>query len=247
MDLVTFRNLLSPAGQEVLQAAAELEPCEDDFLRHFTSLSRRHPVELARPALGIAILRRQAERKFPFANQLYFTREALEQASSWAVSSYRARRYQDFSRLLDLGCSVGGDTLALAQIAPTSGIDLDPLRLAMAQANLAALGLSASSSLIQADLQSPLPISTTPSPPAIFFDPARRTSYRRAFSVRAYQPPLAVIKEWLPRFPALGVKISPGVDLNELSGYDAEVEFTSLNGDLKEAVLWAGSKWRSFQ
>jgi len=240
MDLVTFRNLLSPAGREVLQAATELQPGEDDFLRHFTTLSRHYPVELARLALGIATLRKQAERKFPFANQLYFTREALEQSSSWEVSSYRALRYRGFSHLLDLGCSVGADTLALAQIAPTSGLDLDPLRLAMAQANLAALGLGSSSSLIQADLQSPLPFSSTPSPPALFFDPARRESFRRIFSVSAYRPPLAMVKEWLPRFPALGVKISPGVDLNELAGYDAELEFISLNGDLKEAVLWFG-------
>lgn len=239
MDLATFRNLLTPLGQEVLQAATELAPVEEDFLRHFTSLSRHYPVELTRLALGIAILRKQGERKFPFASQLYFTREALEQASSWEVSSYRAQRYRGFSQLIDLGCSVGSDTLALAQIAPTIGLDLDPLRLAMAQANLAALGLSASS-LIQADLQSPLPISHSPSPPALFFDPARRARHRRAFSVRDYQPPLAIIKEWLPRFPALGVKISPGVNLNELTPYDAEIEFISLNGDLKEAVLWFG-------
>jgi hypothetical protein len=51
---------------------------------------------------------------------------------------------------------------------------------------------------------------------------------------------LSIIAEWLPAFPALGVKISPGVQLDELSGYDAEIEFISLEGELKEAVLWFG-------
>jgi hypothetical protein len=36
------------------------------------------------------------------------------------------------------------------------------------------------------------------------------------------------------------VKISPGVDLGELGSYPAEVEFISLDGELKEAVLWFG-------
>jgi hypothetical protein len=58
--------------------------------------------------------------------------------------------------------------------------------------------------------------------------------------VEDYLPPLRVVKDWLPRFPALGVKISPGVNLAELRSYDAEVEFISLRGELKEAVLWFG-------
>ena len=55
-----------------------------------------------------------------------------------------------------------------------------------------------------------------------------------------YQPPLDVIQGWLPHIPALGVKLSPGVDLSELESYQGEVEFISLKGELKEAVLWLG-------
>ena len=36
------------------------------------------------------------------------------------------------------------------------------------------------------------------------------------------------------------MEISPGVDLDELRDYDAEIEFISLRGALKEAVLWFG-------
>ena len=73
---------------------------------------------------------------------MYFTREALEQASSYAVSQHRAQRYAPFRGILDLGCSVGGDTLSLAELHPVIGLDLDPVRLLMAQANSAALGKS---------------------------------------------------------------------------------------------------------
>ena len=240
MDLDAFRQLLSPPGQHALQAAGDLEPREQDFLRHLETLKRRFPAGLAQTALETAILRREASRKFSQADRLYFTREALEQASSREVAAYRASRYRGFARLVDLGCSIGSDTMALTQVAPTVGIDRDPLRLAMAQANLHALGLPGSVSFIQADLASPLPLSPTPYPLALFFDPSRRSAGRRLFSVRAYQPPLSIIAEWLPVSPALGVKISPGVDLDELAGYDAEIEFISLEGELKEAALWFG-------
>lgn len=240
MDLTTFRQLLSPPGQHALKAASDLEPREQDYLRHLETLKRRFSAGLAQAALETAILRREASRKFPLADRLYFTREALEQASSWEVAAYRASRYREYARLVDLGCSIGSDTRALAQVAPTLGIDRDPMRLAMAQANSRALGFADITSFIQADLSSPLPLSPSPSPPALFFDPSRRVGGRRRFSVRAYQPPLSIIAEWLPVFPALGVKISPGVHLDELVDYDAEIEFISLEGELKEAVLWFG-------
>lgn len=246
MDLSSLSALLTPEGQAALQAAASQEPREIDFLPHFQVLSRSYPESLARPALEIAILRREAAVKFPFADRLYLTREALEQASSWQVAAYRAQRYREYGILLDLGCSVGGDTLALAAVAPTIGVDIDPLRLAMAQLNLGALGKADRSDFLQADLTQPLTFIESVLGEAgrgqagIFFDPARRQSSRRIRSVRAYQPPLHVVKSWLSGVPSIGVKISPGVNLAELREYQAEVEFISLGGDLKEAVLWFG-------
>jgi hypothetical protein len=239
VDLPAFRALLSAAGQEAIQAAMALEPRAVDFLAHFSALSRRFPVELARSALTIAILRREAARKFPFAEHMYLTRESLQQSTPYEVSSYRAKRYRSFQQLADLGCSVGGDTLALARLAPCLGMDIDLLRLNMARANLEAVGLGARCSFVQADLEKPLPISSNPGT-ALFFDPARRSAGRRAYSVSRYRPRLDVINQWLPRFPAIGVKISPGVKLEEVSAYDAELEFISLRGELKEAVLWFG-------
>jgi hypothetical protein len=245
VDISTFHALLTPSGQEALQAATALSPRESDFLIHFQALSRRFPPDLARAALETVILRREASVKFPFADKLNLTREALEQASPYEVSSYRAERFRPFSFLADLGCSIGGDTFALAAIAPTIGVDRDPLRLVMASTNLSTLGLSPNTQFLQTDLTAPLPLN--PDAAALFFDPARRADHHRAFSVRQYQPPLSYVHDWLPDFPAIGVKISPGVDLAELAGYDAEVEFISLRGELKEAVLWFGPLKTAFR
>lgn len=239
MNLDEFRSLLSPAGQGALHAAAALSPREKDYLRYYQELSRRYAPDLARAALEIAIQRRAAATKFPFADQLFFSREALEQASSWEVAVYRSRRLRGFNRILDLGCSAGGDTLALAGTATVVGVDNDPLRLAMADANLRALGQEERARLICADLQHPLPLRRLDRA-AVFFDPARRAAGRRLRSVESYQPPLEIVRMWLEDYPAIAVKVSPGVELAQLEGYDTEVEFISLNGELKEAALWFG-------
>ena len=239
MDITTFSTLLT-SGEDVLQDAIALQPRQVDFLRHYQTLSRRFPKELARAALEIAILRLEAADKFPFADKLYFTRPALEQASNYEISVYRAKRYQGFSRIIDMGCSVGGDTIALAAALPVIGVDRDLLRLRMAQANLVVCGLTERADFIQADLITALPFNPRPSNQALFFDPARRSQGQRVFSVKNYQPPLSVINRWTDHFQALGVKISPGVKLAEVAEYDAEIEFISLRGYLKEAILWFG-------
>jgi hypothetical protein len=239
MDISSLRALLTPQGQKVLAEAAARQPREQDYLSHLSALSRSYPTELARAALETAILRLEAEGKFPQAGQMFFTREALEQASAFEVSAYRVQRFASFELLLDLGCSIGGDTLGLAALAPTLAFDLDRLRLEMARLNLEALLPGKAAGFQQADISRPLPVRLS-THMGLFFDPARRSQGRRVYSVHAYQPPLDVIRRWLPHAPALGVKLSPGVSLEELHGFEAEVEFISLRGELKEAVLWFG-------
>jgi hypothetical protein len=241
MELNSFKTLFTPDGRAALEAAANLAPKESDFLRHFAVLERRYPREMARAALETAILRGKAADKFPeHADRLFFTREALEQASSSAVSAWRSKRYEACGVVADLGCSIGGDTLTFAARTPVVGIDIDPVRLAMARANADALGFGERSLFIEADLAAHLPL--TPCQEAgLFFDPARRKNERRARAVADYRPSLDVIRSWIPNWHALGVKIAPSVALAELSEYDAEIEFISLNGELKEGVLWFGA------
>ncbi len=241
MDFDSFSLLLTEKGQAALRAAEALQPVEKDYLVHFQSLCRTYPEELAQAALETAIFRQEAVVKFDQAGVMYFTRQALEQASSSEVARQRAVRYARLSRAIDLGCSIGGDALALAEKTFVVGIDLDPLRLQMARANLESLGLGSQAEFLRADLNQSLPLPRRiGDQTGLFFDPARRAGGRRMVSVQDYLPPLPQIFTWLPDFPALGVKISPGVRQDELREYPAEIEFVSLHGDLKEAALWFG-------
>lgn len=243
MDQETFDRLITTPGQAALAAAAELQPTEETFLRCLTQLQKRVDVALAKAALETVILRAKARAKFTRAEAMYFTREALEQASGETISTYRAQRYAGLGRVADVGCGLGGDSIGLAGVAPLAVIDQDPLRLALAQANLAAYGRTAEA--VCADVT----VAPLPAADALWFDPARRAEGRRKFSVRDYVPPLSIIHEWLAHTPALGVKVSPGVDLAEIDGGrrtdnrgvpDFELEFISVHGELKECVLWFG-------
>ena len=163
---------------------------------------------------------------------------ALEQASGEGIAAYRAGRYHAVGeeRVADLGCGIGGDSLALAAGLQVLGIDLDGLRLAMARANCEAYGRGERFQPVLADLREWLPVGVG----ALFFDPGRRRDDgRRIHSVAHYWPPLGTIQRWLPRVPHVGVKVSPGVAYDELPP-GAEIEFISEKGTVKEAVLWFG-------
>ncbi len=75
---------------------------------------------------------------------MYFTPDGLEQATRLSVATHRAARLDAFgaTTVVDLGCGIGGDLVAFARAGLTAaGVDLDPVRVAVASANLAALGL----------------------------------------------------------------------------------------------------------
>ncbi len=240
INLHTLRALQSPAGADLLAQLASVDLAEANTLRLLTELRKDHPTDIAAAALETARLRIKAQDKFGARSaNMFFTREALEQATDSRISRYRFANRDLLSPgavAVDLGCSIGGDTLIMAETMNVIGVDRDPLRLALARANV----LSERAVFIQADLTDPLPLGKTLD--FAFFDPARRTEdgYRR-YSVKDYIPPLDVIERWT--ITALMVKLSPGVDLAEVQGYDGVVEFISLMGALKEAVLHLNSSF----
>ena len=196
-------------------------------------LRRELPPEQAGAALEMARLRRQAAAKFgAAASRLWFTRAALEQASDPLARQYRAS-FAAGRSVVDAGCGIGTDTLAFAGVgAAALGLDIDPVRVALARLNAAALGLDARFEV--GDVREGLP-------PAdfVFFDPGRRDAQgRRLRQVEAYQPPLSVVRSW--RHACIAAKLSPGVAVEQVAGYGGGLEFISVHGDLKEAVLWLG-------
>lgn len=235
MDLAAFRWLLSEEGQALLARTAEVY---DGQAEHALAAAARlrcdHSPEHVSAAMTQVELRRRARAKFgDLAPAMYFTPDGLEQSTRLRVAEHRAARVAAArpSSVLDVGCGIGGDLVAFARAGLTAaGIDRDPLRVAVAEANLAALGLGGAVQV--ADAES-LDLSGFG---VVFADPARRTGRGRVFDPDAYAPPWSFVERLLRR-PSV-VKVAPGIP-HDLAPAGVEAEWVSDEGDLKEAVLWS--------
>ncbi len=232
MDVDAFRWLLTDEGQALLVRAAEAPA---DPLRAQTQLRRGAAAEHVAAALTQVTLRRRAVAKFgDLAPRMYFTPDGLEQATRWAVARHRAARLRaaSASTLVDLGCGIGGDLLAGASAGLTcAGVDLDPVRVEVARANLAALGLEGAVMVADATR-----VDTSPFDVA-FADPARRTGRGRTFDVDDWTPPWSFVEGLLRRDSC--VKVAPGIP-HALVPEHVEAEWVSDHGEVKEAALWSG-------
>lgn len=232
MDLATFERLLSPAGQSLLAEIASRAGIESD-LALGTRLRKAHDIELVAAAVTQNHLRGKARSKFgDSATRMYFTPEALEQSTRAVVSEHRAARLfsSGASAVVDLGCGIGGDLIAFARIdMRVRGVELDPVRAAIARANLAALGFPGAVSCEDAMAV------VIASDEVAFVDPARRDGKGRIFDPTNCVPPWDFVTSLLG---GRGVaKTMPGI-AHRLIPEGVEAEWISVDGNLVEACLW---------
>lgn len=239
-----IKFLLSPAGQAALQSLATERITDENHLVLATKLRSYLPAEQATVVLETALLRQKAGRKFSRAGEMFFTRAGLEQATAEIVAGHRANRFAaaGYKTIADMGCGIGGDAIALAKRATIIAIDRSRTNTRLVKANATVYGVGDSVWPVQADLEQIPPLKVQ----AFFFDPARRTSSgprmaasRRLHSAEDYLPPLSLIETWRPSVADGAVKVSPGINYAEIPA-GAEIEFVSLDSELKEGVLWFG-------
>lgn len=242
ITLETAEFLLSAHGRAAAKALEQADLSETHTLTLLTELRRTFSAAEAGALLALARLRRRAVDKFPRAEQLFFTAEALEQATAWPVAEHRAAwvdRYAPTGTVLDLGCGIGGDTMAMAQRRQVIAFERDLLRLRFAQANAEVLGLATQIEFRHADWTTLLAHHQLPTAAAAYADPSRRSAGKRVFSLYEIEPPLPLLLQLQQQIPALGIKVMPGVSDTELPT-QCGVEFISHTGVCKEAVLWFG-------
>ena len=235
MDLEAFRWLLSADGARLLADAGAAVEAGEDPLATQTRLRRTAEPAYVAAALTQATLRVGGREKCgELADRMYFTPDGLEQATRHRVAAHRAARLVAASAatLVDLGCGIGGDLLAASRAGLTAaGVDLDPVRVAVAQANLDALGLPGAVLLADATTLD------TGAFDVAFADPARRTARGRTFDVDGWTPPWPFVVRLLARDAC--VKVAPGIP-HHLVPEGVEAEWVSDHGEVKEAALWSG-------
>ena len=240
LDMADF--LLSTSTAPILLQLQRQTLSPEYTLQILTELRKEFTPNQAAALLRLAQLRQKARRKFPAAEHMFFTAESLEQATAWDVALHRAQAIHANAppgTILDLGCGIGGDTIALAHFRPVIAYERDPLRLRFAQANAQALAVAEQIDFRGDDWTAEMREHRLPPASAAFVDPARRAEGKRIFSLHQIEPPLAALLELQRQIPRLAVKVMPGVQDEELPA-GCSVEFVSHEGTCKEGVLWLG-------
>ena len=241
VDLDTALFLLTPAGRTLLAEAEKLRGDRADTLTALTRLRRTAAPEIANAAWEQSELRQRGAAKFgPLASQMYFVREALEQASGRGTADYHASRLMasGAASVSDLGGGIGGDALAFARAGLRVTLyERDPARAAFAVENARVWQLTAQVTVRQNDFTE-AELDTD----AAWLDPARRQNSRRVSDPEDYTPPLS----WLHTLLKSGVKsacvkLSPAIDHALAVPFGAELEFISDGGECREALLWLGA------
>ncbi|WP_055083327.1 class I SAM-dependent methyltransferase [Kocuria salsicia] len=235
-------QLLTPEGLRLLDELGPYDPAAS--LSVSKSLrARGHSPELVSAALTQSRLRAKARAKFgDYAQHMVFTRDGVEQATRWSVAALHAQRFAQagIEHVVDLGCGVGADSLALAALDRTvTAVERDPLTAAVATVNLTGWDRAR---VVCADAET-LDLADLDAGPVdgVWLDPARRVtgsgSTRRIFDPEAFSPPLSFVTGLAADGLAVGAKIGPGIP-HEHVPEDAEAQWISDHGDVVEAVLW---------
>jgi len=224
-------------GSEAGSLLAEL--AEDSAPLHTASARLRKRLSPAQTHLLLeqVELRRRAAAKFTHAERLFFTRLALEQATDEWIAHYKASRFAPQRAgasppptFADLCCGIGGDLMALSEVATAIGIDRDPIA-----AHLAAVNAGVTvhcTDVAELDFDGI---------DAWHIDPDRRPAGHRTTSLEWCQPNLATIEHLLARVPHAAVKLAPATIVPADWAERCELEWISRDRECKQLVAWHGN------
>ena len=237
MDVSELRELLSTEGLRLLDELPAWES-KDDVLRVVSDLRKAgHSPSLVAAVVSQAKLRARGVSKFgPFASRMLFTEAGLEQATRLRVAALHAGRFRDagLTNIVDLGCGIGADALALASLdLRVTGVELDEATAAVAAYNLAPWP---NASVLNADA---LDVDLAPFD-GVWLDPARRSASTRRLSDPADWTPSLDFAFGIGESKPTGVKLGPGID-RDLIPDGAEAQWVSVDRDVVELGLWFGA------
>jgi len=240
MDRSDVELLFTPEAVELLDSLPPIDS-KANVVRNVTALRKRGvSAEMTSVVLLQRRLRTIARAKFgEFADTMFFTENGLQQATRLAVAAHHAERFRGahLNRVADLGCGIGGDSLAFAGLGiAVTAVDRDEVTAAIATYNLAPF---AECTVIHGEA---VDVDLTAFD-GLWFDPARRNSTKRLANPADWSPSLNWVFEVAARIPS-GIKLSPAIDHNLLPD-NVEAQWVDDHGDTVECVVWTGALARS--
>lgn len=188
--------------------------------------------------------RQKFAHKFENADRWLLTREASEQASDSRISGWRAGALSGngLEELVELGCGLGGDTVALSKRFKVKAWERCEARVELARYNTEQLG-HRSCRVEWAEVDC-----TDLEGQVLFVDPARRDGTRLSHP-ESWQPPLSKVLDCFRegRFQRVGVKVAPGITDRDLPDSPIGLTFLSIAGQLKEAFILLDGSQESYR
>jgi hypothetical protein len=237
--LADYRWLVSEAARPWLERTRdELAAARGADAGLLKRLRKDLPAAWAHLLVEQVELRERAREKFSQAEQMYFTRKGLEQATDEQIASHKAGRFIPPGAVADLCCGIGGDALALARRGPVIAVDQDPIACLLVQANSRAGGLDAAHLRTSTGDAATFSLGQLA---AWHIDPDRRAREARTTRVDLFQPPLAAIEALLKCNRNASIKLAPAAEAPEGWGAEAELEWLGSRGECRQQVAWCGS------
>jgi SAM-dependent methyltransferase len=236
-SLADYHWLVSDAAHRWLaEASAQMAAANGQVSAALVARLRKSlPAARAQLVLEQAGLRLRARDKFSSAEQMFFTRQALEQATDEIVAAEKAARFPRAALVADLCCGIGGDLLALAERATATGIDLSPSLAVLAEANLSAVGRS--NSRVEVRPAESVDLSNFA---AWHIDPDRRPRALRTTRIDLGEPPLETLERMLAANPNAAVKLAPATEVPPSWAETAEQQWLGSRGECRQLVAWIG-------
>jgi hypothetical protein len=155
------------------------------------------------------------------------------------VARHKAGRFAEAgaTEIADLCAGIGGDAMALAQVAPVTAVDMSAARVLCLRWNVEASAVRFPVTTVTGDVRAVLP--SLPIGAAFHIDPARRSEGRRLARYEDLIPGPAVLAEVVGRFAGGAMKLSPAVEFETLP--PGHLELISHHRTVVQAVLWTGT------
>ncbi|MEA2097227.1 MAG: methyltransferase domain-containing protein [Candidatus Cloacimonadota bacterium] len=214
----------------------ELQELKEITINDIQQLISNNPDKPIKEMLSQIKIQKKNLSKMPISNELLFTEQGAQQASSWKLAKYHATKFKAFIKVADLCCGIGVDLINIAKgKEQIYAIDLDADILKIAKYNCKSQNLN-NIKFISGKAEE-----FNQRVDAIFIDPDRRPGSNRRIAPEEYSPPFSEIMELRNICPNIAVKLSPAIDYKRLNlPIDSTLEFVSENGTLKEILLCMG-------
>ena len=200
--------------------------------RSLTAAADRFGTELANWAFAQDVLRDKAKERFVDVENMWFGREALEQATHPAVAAYHASKFPAGKNVVDLTCGIGADLKAIAERGPAVGVELEPIRAACAAHNVPSAQIVIADAFNWWANQADYAIA----------DPARRIDGRRSVRFEDFSPDPIRLAEMMRPLKLGLVKLSPMCSDDDLDRLNAGIEFVSYRRECREALANLGTE-----